>query len=317
VRAALIITLLAMAAQAADLAPSEAAKLFDEGRAAFKTGDVTRACPAFARSYELEPVLGTLLNWAACLEKQERFATAWLRFNDAIDWAQRTHESEREQFAREHAKALRPSVSWLVLSSAQELEAKVDGRVVRVSSTAVSVPVDPGTHLVEASQVGFEPRSLQVTVEKAGQSLTVAIPPLERAAQSAVPPPEPSTREVRGGVHLQTQTEPSGARLAGGITLIAVGSLFALAGAIGLAWSFSTYDLLQQQRADSANPQLRVSMADFERLRWVPGVSWAGLGVGAAALTAGVVLVVTGSKNVTVAPALSGGGGGLMVSGAF
>ncbi len=57
---------------------------------------------------------------------------AWLRFNDAIDWAKRTHESEREQFAREHASALRRSVSWLVLSAPGELEARVDGKSVRV-----------------------------------------------------------------------------------------------------------------------------------------------------------------------------------------
>ena len=312
-RAVLISTLFAVMAEAADGAPSEAARLFDEGRVAFKAGDVGTACPAFARSYELEPVLGTLLNWAACLEKQGRFATAWLRFNDAIDWAQRTHESEREQFAREHAKALRPSVSWLVLSAPSEVEARVDGKVVRVSSTAVSLPVELGTHLVEVTAPGFEPWSSKVSVAQAGQSVSLAVVLARSApAVSAVSPPP--ARSEPSGVHLPVETH--GARLAGGVSLIIAGSLVALAGAVGLAWSFSTYDLLQQQRADAANPQLRVSMADFERLRWVPGVSWAGLGVGAAALTAGIVMVAT-SRSVLITPTLSGGGGGLVVSGSF
>ena len=90
--ATVLITLSAGAPQ------SEAAKLFDEGRAAMKANDLARACDAFSKSHALEPALGTLMNFATCLEKQGKFATAWLRFNDAVAWAQRTHEAERERW---------------------------------------------------------------------------------------------------------------------------------------------------------------------------------------------------------------------------
>lgn len=307
-----LLILLALSAQAAE--PSPAAKLFDEGRAAFKAGDLARACPAFARSYELEPVLGTLLNWAACLEKQEHFATAWLRFNDAIDWAQRTHESEREQFAREHAKALRASVSWLVLSAGSELEAQVDGKPVRVSATAISLPVELGAHVIEVEQAGFERWQNTAQVTGPGQSVTVVIPALVRVAPPSMPAAEVSP-DVRSAP-LGLQVENHSARLTGGVSLIIVGSLVTLAGAVGLAWSFSTYDLLQGQRVDAVNPTPRVSPEDFDRLRWVPGISWAGVGVGVAALTTGIILLVT-SRTLAVAPTLSGSGGGFVVSGHF
>ena len=108
-----------------------------------------------------------------------------------------------------------------------------------------------------------------------------------------------------------------GARLTGGVALIILGSVVTLGGVVGLAWSYSTYDLLQAQRTGSADPRIRVSLEDFDRLRWVPGVSWTGVGVGVAALTAGIVLIAT-SRTVSISPTFTpGGGGGFVVTGRF
>ncbi len=307
------VILFAVVAGPALAAPlTEAATLFDSGRAAFKAGDFDTACPAFAKSYQLEPVLGTLLNWATCLEKQGHIATAWLRFNDAIEWAGRTHEAEREQFAREHAKALRPSVSWLSVSSASDLEARVDGKPVHVSAVPVSLPVELGAHELSVERDGYEPWSQKVNVEAAGQAVAVVVPALKRlvaAAPAVVSPARASDLSAVSAQH--------GARLTGGVALIILGSVVTLGGVVGLAWSYSTYDLLQAQRTGSADPRIRVSLEDFDRLRWVPGVSWTGVGVGVAALTAGIVLIAT-SRTVSISPTFTpGGGGGFVVTGRF
>ncbi len=307
--------------------PSEAAKLFDEGRAAFKANDFAKACPAFARSYELEPVLGTLLNWASCLEKQGAFTTAWLRFNDAIDWAQRTHEAEREQFAREHAKALRASVSWLALTASTELEVKVDGRAVRVSPTAISLPAEVGPHEVRAEMPGHEASVATVTITKAGETVTYAVPPLKKTLLEPPPMPVASSPAVDGPTVQSPPAAPAGVTLASsrgpsaaGISLVVVGSLALVGGVVGLVWSFSTYDLLQGQRVDAANPQPRVSVDEFNKLRWVPGLSWAGVAVGAAAISAGLVInavSLSGTKYVAISPSFDASGAGVTVSGRF
>jgi hypothetical protein len=305
----------------------DAAKLFDEGRAALKANDLPRACEAFMQSHQLQPGLGVLLNLATCLERQGKVASAWVRFNEAVTWAVRTHEGEREQLARASAAKLKARLSWLAVSAAGECEVSVDGApAVAVSPSApTSLPVDPGEHRLVASATGFEPWTTTLKSADGAQAsvsvpaLKSTVPPVPAAAAQApvtpgpaassagAPPPPPPPPLV------VVEASPSGPPAAGLVLLVA-GGVVAIAGGVGLGWSATTYASLQGQRASLPTPDVQVSRATFDQLTWVYPASWVVLGVGAAAAVTGVVLTVRGAR---VSPMLAPGTAGVSVSGTF
>ncbi len=320
---------------------NEASALFDKARAAFKAGNFAEACPAFEQSYTLDPALGTLLNWGVCLEKQGRFASAWLRFNDAVGWAQRTHEADREAYARKLSTDLKPKVSWLAISSVDDVDVKLDLQTLRVTPTPISVPIDPGLHALTVEKPGYEKWAATVDIVQPGTivqkvpqlkpaSLSAALPPLPAppiveakddtnpwAGPPPQPPPEPSVASP--GAMLATKASvpvAPGSSRGAGVALIVGGGVAAVAGAIGLGWSLSTYSALQNQRINMLPPATYVPRGDFETLKWAYPVSWVAVGAGAAAIIGGAVLVAK-KQPVVVAPAVGPTGASMTVSGQF
>ena len=110
--------------------PTEADRLFAKGRELLKKRPV-EACQLFEKSFHLDPALGALLNLALCQESIEHWASAWLNFNRAREWAARTHEGDREALAKKHVETLAPKLSWVAISAAQPapgLETELDGQ---------------------------------------------------------------------------------------------------------------------------------------------------------------------------------------------
>lgn len=301
---------------------TEASKRFDEGRAAIKAGDLETACKAFEQSYTLEPALGSLLNLASCLEKQGKLVASFVRYNDAIAWAQRTHEAEREAFARTHAQDLKARVSWLAISSADEVDAKVDGQVVHLGAIAISVPVELGRHELLVEKPGFDSFSQTITVTEAGTTYhkvpALKPTPVPVAAEPATaatpitpvdltPPPPPPTVKV---------VTPPASSSAGGVALIVAGSIIGLGGGVGLVWSLTTYDTLQRQR--QGVPGALVSVDDFNRLKWIYPSSWVAMSGGVALAVIGAIVLATSSHStVTLVPTAGPGSGGMILSGSF
>lgn len=301
-------------------ADPQAAKLFDDARAAMKGNDWKTACPLLEKSHALEPALGTLLNLATCFEKQGRPAAAWVRFNEAAAWAARTRESKREAYAVERAAALKTKVSWLELATTTTVEVLVDGKPVSVTpEVLVSVPVDEGTHVVSVNASGRAPWEQRLSVAAASRQ-RVQVPGPTPVTTEPAPPPPPLVVATTEPASVVVTAPPaprstSGARTAGWVSVVG-GAALTAASAIALTWSGSTYTALQNQRLGLTTPVVTVTRAEFDTLTWLYPASIAGLGVGIASLVTGAILLAV-TPAVSLLPSIGPSGGGLAISGTW
>jgi hypothetical protein len=203
------------------------------------------ACPKFAESQRLDPATGTLLNLAACHEKQGKLATAWIEYSDAVVAARRDGREDRVEYASGRVAELEPKLSRLTLVLAPDadipgLSLELDGAAVGRAVIGAPTPVDPGKHSVQASAPGKKTQifSVEVGALNDQQSLTIAKledapaeppPAVPVAAAAPVMLPAAAPREVD---ELATRPIPTSVYVSGGITL----ALLAGAGATGLVY---------------------------------------------------------------------------------
>lgn len=179
---------------------SEGERLFREGRALMLQERFDEACPKLEESQRLEPHGGTLLNVAACHERQGRIATAWAEFQDALTTARTEGQAARVKLAEQRIAALDPRVPWLVIRVAPEAEAQgvrvtVDGAEIVRAAWGKDMPIDPGDHLLVVTAKGrVEHRSTIALREGGKQTIEVkglAELPAPAHAEPAEPPPAP------------------------------------------------------------------------------------------------------------------------------
>lgn len=178
-------------AQLAD-AKAAAEQLFAQGRALMMQGDRAEACPKFEASLKLDPALGTLLNLAHCYEQVGRLASAWARYRELGDLAERAGQAPRAQFARMRAADLEPrlprfTIRVPVAAHVPRLAVTRDGVAVDPTLFGTPVYVDPGVYELKATAPGREAFETTITAVEAEEA-TVSIPEL-------TPVPEPPTRE--------------------------------------------------------------------------------------------------------------------------
>lgn len=123
------------------------------------SGLFDEACPKIAESQRLEPHVGTLLNLAACHERQGKVASAWVEYQKALTAARADGQPERARLAQQRADVLEPRVPWLKIATplgtrAGELVVTLDGGTVQPAAWGKEMPVDPGPHVVGATSAG-------------------------------------------------------------------------------------------------------------------------------------------------------------------
>ena len=79
---------------------ADAETLFREGKRLMKKGEIAEACKRFEASEKLDPVSGTELNLADCLEKNHQTASAWAMFIKTATSAKRVGDLKRMNEAK-------------------------------------------------------------------------------------------------------------------------------------------------------------------------------------------------------------------------
>jgi hypothetical protein len=127
-----------------DIATADA--LWKAGRDLAARGDWAGACPKFQASFDLDEQLGTLLNLADCYNNLGKIATAWARWNTALEWAKRTNDSRLDFIQKEQQKteANLPRVTVEVANPVPTLTIKRGTTVVEPAMWGVPIPTDPG-----------------------------------------------------------------------------------------------------------------------------------------------------------------------------
>jgi len=321
------------AGQGGDKAMAES--LFQAGRALMKEGKVNEACPKFAESQRIDPSAGTLLNLGKCLEAQGKTASAWAAYKEAIVLGRSSGQSKQVTAGTQFAGEVEPKLSKLRIDAPGDiagLTVKRDGAVIGSAAFGVPIAVDPGEHTIEASAPGKTTWRTTVTLGASADHKTVTIPALEvstepapsaeSSAQPAAPPPATSATEAPPP---PPPPQGSGLRTLGFVT---VGIGVAAIGAGTVLGVMTLGDASDAEKDPKLCPDKRCTPAGVDKIDGAKTkalISTIGLGVGVAAVGAGIAMIVVSGKQ---APAASSGrarliptagreGAGLQLVGAF
>jgi len=168
---------------ASDDYDAAARALFTEGRKLAAAGDYAAACRRFADSYKLDPGIGTNFNLADCEEHLGRTASAWRRFLDVAADTKAAEQPERERLARARAAALEPRLSKLTINVPARTPGIIvrrDGNVVPQESWGITLPLDPGEHVVEADAPGRRKWSATVAISATPHVEAIDVPALQK-----------------------------------------------------------------------------------------------------------------------------------------
>jgi len=266
-------------------APSGADQRFDEGRIFLHEKRFQEAAQKFAESYALESSPVTLLNLGICHEMLGQRGRAFLEFRQAAAEAGADHELL--EFANGRARALEAQLPALhvTISSGGEAEAvtvAVDGIALKPELLAAPIPIDPGTHAIDARDAAGRTRRVVVRAHD-HQTEEVRL-----KFKDELPPPIDGPRPItRNDTRTVAGSEPwctTGCKAALGVA--GAGLLGAVVTGLVAHAKRTTYD--EKNGNPSADTGARTSAHDSAE-RW----QWANLGfVGATVVGAGLGAVL-------------------------
>ncbi|WP_437874870.1 tetratricopeptide repeat protein [Sorangium sp. So ce513] len=283
-----------------------ATQLLDAGR-------VAEACAVLEQGRTLDPTaLNLLLRLGDCLARAGRTASAWNVFSEAAAIAKSAGDP-RAARAAALAEALEPRLSRMEIAvpaagAAPGLEIRRDGVLVLPAQWGQALPVDPGTHTIEARAPGRRRWSIARAVPPDGARVVVDVPPLEpepppRALATAPPAPRKQAAAVvslagqRGGERAGgggTQRVLALATGGAGLVGLGLGAVFG-AQAIARRDASNSGHCDAQNRCDAAGVALR---ADAQAAGHASTIAFS---AGTAALLAAGVLFWTAPSSAVPA----------------
>jgi hypothetical protein len=314
--------------------PAAAEELFRQGLTLMEREQYPEACRKFEASQNEDPSPGTLLNLGACYETLGRTASAWAAYVAAVELARERRRKAQEKDANARAEALVPRLSRLRVdlppAAIDGLEVLRNDELMAPGSLGIALKIDPGTYTIQARAPGRRAWSTQVEIGAEADSRTVQIPdlPPEESSADASPTPAPATSVPPPAADpmrdRSRKTKTIGYVLGGvGIVAIGVGTVFGLMAASQASNAESRSDLCPDKQCFPKGRN------EIELARDNALVSTFGFGVGLAALTAGVVIVLTSDDGSAprpsararhrprLVPAAGSQGGSLSIAGSF
>ena len=307
-RAALTVTTVVLAA--ALVGPSARADdqtlaqtLFDEAVKLMDQHRFAEACPKLAESQRLDPGGGTLIDLGICREGEGKLASAWAAYNEALSQAIQDNRRERENSARHHVEELEGKLAKLAIDLSEgarhtdQIEIRLDGTAVRQAAWGVLSPIDRGEHAIVVTAPGKREFHTSVNVLEDGSVQHVTIPPLEAAPVVASP--------EHGGT-----TRSSGQVVVGWVT---AGLGVAVLG-VGAVTGILAINDRQQSNSLCTFPGGQCTQQGFDLNEQAKTFAWIsdfGVGIGAAAILGGILLVATAPKaSVRIVPTVGVHGAG-------
>jgi hypothetical protein len=295
--------------------------LFEDARQLVAAGKFADACPKFADSERLDPSPSTLLNLANCWEKLGRTATAWATYREAESMANAARRPDYVAVAERHATALAPTLARLTIVVAEPLDGmqiKRDGALVGSAAWGTAIPVDAGSHVVEASASAHKTWTAAVDVPRDGAQVSVTVPvleslPVEAASPAAVPStiaasvPAPSTTPAESPASGSSQRTIGLVVAGAGVVGLGVSGVLALIANAKKQDSLSDGHCSTATQCDATGVSLRnqaISTGDAATVAFA---------IGAAALATGAIVWLTvprapagNAARVAIAPVLGG-----------
>jgi hypothetical protein len=315
---ALVIGMAHAGLSTADTNPVTSEALFQEAKRLITAGKYVEACPKLEESHRLDPATGTLLNLGVCYEKMGRNATAWAKFNEAASAARREGRSDRFTMATEHARALEPTLSRILVSvspgaDAPGLEVRVDSTVLGKASWGVAIPYDPGNHQVTAAAPGKKQFKKAIALGAKSDRQEIVIGALEAGL------PQQTTSEASTVVGA-TSTSPASAEAgSSSVPIFLIGGLGIVGLGVGTYFGVKAISLSQESNQkcpttfcdDAAAVEM---MQTANRDAWIANVA-IGVGVVGVGVATYLFFAGRGSKEtksgLTVLPLVGVREGGL------
>ncbi|MCU0693664.1 MAG: PEGA domain-containing protein [Polyangiaceae bacterium] len=333
---AAIPTVAPSAARAQELTAQQARSLFQEARALIAGGDYATALVKLERVATFKRTPQVVYYVGVCHEKTGKLVMALGAYRIALADAQAagTHEVVRE--AQASVARLEPRIPLLTLTKGQGAQAatiQVDGKEIGDAAMAEPMPLDPGTHVIEAHAQGFKPFRRETTLSEGDKpSIEVALvektddaPPASGADTTDAPTEGDNSSADLG----QTASEAGSSTLGWIVTGVGVAAL-ATSGYFFAQRSSAMSDLDDQcgPDRDQCPASAKGTYDDGKKYTTLGNIA---LGVGAVGVVTGVIILVTsgGSSSeqepsqlsrvasVRVLPCAQGSWAGLSLDGRF
>lgn len=169
---------------------SSADALLRAGQRLRADGKQSEACEKFAASQREEPSASALLNLARCHAEGGMSATAHSEYLAAARLARTQGKTKQAEEAELSATELTPRLTYLLIrvpaQRATEVVVSRDGEELPPNLDE-PLPVDPGSHVLNAKATGYADWSTTVVLSQPGQVLTVTIPELTPLQRPRVP----------------------------------------------------------------------------------------------------------------------------------